>query len=42
MRRKIALILPNLDENGGQIVTCTLLKNMNREKYLVSLFITIC
>lgn len=39
MRRKIALILPNLDENGGQIVTCTLLKNMNREKYQVSLFV---
>lgn len=39
MATKIAFILSNMDEDGGQTVVCTLLKNINRSKYMVKLFV---
>lgn len=39
MKKKIAMILPNLDEDGGQTVVCTLLQNLDRHKYQTVLYV---
>lgn len=39
MNTKIAFVLSNLDEDGGQTVVCTLLKNLKRDNYTVKLFV---
>lgn len=36
---RVAFILSNLAEDGGQTVVCTLLKNLDKNKYLSKLFI---
>ena len=36
---KAAFVLSNLDEDGGQTVVCTLLKNLDKNKYLPKLFV---
>ncbi len=38
-RVRVAFVLSNLDTDGGQTVVCTLLKHLNREKYLPKLFV---
>lgn len=39
MNTRIAFVLSNLDEDGGQTVVCTLLKNLSKDKYTVKLFV---
>lgn len=36
---KVAFVLSNLDEDGGQTVVCTLLKNLDKNQYLPKLFV---
>lgn len=36
---KIAFIISNLDEDGGQTVVCTLLENLEKSEYLPKLYV---
>ena len=40
MVKKIAFVMSSISIGGGETVVCTLLKNLNKEKYTVKLFVT--